>query len=285
MKVLDDRIRYRRKEWLVKFVGDPQPRWLTYDRINTGGINDHWREYEDRPVRRAEKARERRARRGRLPRETTLAALASVEDTLPTHTVRCVGDSGGYRWSCVRVPPRWLVIASAGSTVRRLISGHLRHLVHLTIVEADSGDPSMWGLSRAYAPHYFDMVWVSPPALDFCRVRAPYDRSMRQRTLATLDTLRSLAPARWIYEHPRASGYMLTAELLLEHLLPVHTTVIEESTSVHLWSSSDTLIGSVGLLDHPCSQVRVSMETAIMRVLLTAYLESTMTDTTGMTPR
>ena len=247
--ILDDRVRYRRREWLVKFVGDPRPRWLTYDRINTGGVNSHWREYEDRVAARAVQAQERRARRRSplVPEPSTELLAVSDDgsvgvDDEDSFAVVCLAPTtDGYRWE--RRPPRqrWLVVTSGASTTARALA-QLHSSVSLVTVDLDYSDPVTLDMRRAFQPGYFDVVWLTPPSSEYSRMRPPYDVTTRSHVRALLRVLTDLRPAIWVYEHPTGSGYALTSEL--HEFVPtasMHDAIVSASVPVHIWTSDASL--------------------------------------------
>ena len=235
--VLADRMSRGKRQWLVRWKGfsSDYDKWLTFERLNTGGVNEQWRNYE----------KARHAQQGSVYEEPSDEQVQSVT---PDHesSVRLFHHSlfsAIFEYRHVRrvthvrdhyqtisrrthrnAPYKFLVLYSGTGSVEKVLHELFPNADILSIdidpksnaslicdVRSWAEDP--YGLS-SYSPGSFHAVWASPPCTEFSVAKAaPFQQSSpsspRNYLLAdqlvqvALHAIQYLQPHFWYVENPR----------------------------------------------------------------------------------
>lgn len=228
-KILDHRdIKVRRgkktvpqRQWLVRWAGydKTHDQWLTETDLNTGGINQPWRSYEDR-----RRDDERRAARTAQLLEFSAAIREYEQHTQPVYildndmAVRRIGEERNIR--------ALVLFNGTGSVEREL----LRVFPKAEIITVDMDPRSnathqcsieewihpVTGDLQLYEPRYFDIIWASPPCTEYSRAKTVGVRKLEsadQTVKAALWAIQKLDPKYFFIENPE--GLLATREFML----------------------------------------------------------------------
>ena len=209
------------RQWLVRWAGYDRTHdsWATEEDLNTGGINSAWRTYEDR----------------RLASDEDPAAAANViafasavheyqQNTQPVYILD--DDIRLMRISSDQRHIRVLVLFNGTGSVEKEL---LRIFPNADIVTVDMDPRSnathqcsieSWihpvsGGINQYEPHYFDIIWASPPCTEYSKAKTIGVRNLAaaDRTVqAALWAIRHLDPKYFFIENPE--GLLATRDFM-----------------------------------------------------------------------
>ena len=290
-----------RWEWLVKWQGysSDHNRWLTFDRLNTGGVNEAWRRYEQQRLgpRYVEPSDEEVGLRLLLPSNQSISGLEQLAQPIRIHEhlhrITHVRAPSGLVEKRVHYnsPYRFLVLycgtGSVEATMKTLFPN--AEIISLDIDPRSAAtavcDVREWVIHpegmKQYAPGYFHAIWASPPCTQYSIAKAapftqdnphsPRDyQTADSMVLAVLDAIRYLQPHFWYIENPRG-GLWKRPFMTLWNEYRLLTSYCKYGTPYRkhtdIWTNVVTSTGKPLLLppcslQHPCDHYGKHPETA-----------------------
>ena len=241
------------KEWLVSWVGksDAEDKWLRQDRLNRGGINSIWKQYEKHeglggPWKTVKAVGMREAIANYL--ETTLSYV------LPSPMTAPVKARNKHR------SPRILVLFSGTGSVEKAILSQFPqaeittldilpkwNATHVCSIEDFAGcaqPEGSWAPMHTYPPKYFDLVWASPVCTEYSKALTTRERDFELadgRVKAALKCMSYYDPTWWYIENP--VGHLHLRPFMKKYEQYLHETTYchygtEYRKATHIWTNA-----------------------------------------------
>jgi hypothetical protein len=290
-----------RWEWLAKWKGysTDHNKWLTFKQLNTGGVNDAWRRYEQLRLKDkyVEPSEEEVGLKLLIPQISQSNDLRQLTQPLYDHEklrkITHVRNQDGSiaRRKHANSPYRFLVLycgtGSVEATMKELFPNS--EVVALDLDPRSSAtilcDVRKWVMDkegmRLYPPGYFHAVWASPPCTQYSMAKcAPFqqDNPHFPRDYMTADSMvqaaqeaiRYLQPHFWYIENPHG-GLWRRPIMTLWNAYRVTTSYCKYGTlyrkNTDIWTNATDADGRQILLppcckEHPCPNYGSHPETA-----------------------
>ena len=306
MEYVVEAVEARRKnrgkwEWLVKWKGysSDHNKWLTFDRINTGGVNEAWRRYEQQRLgsRYTEPSDKEVGLKLLLPLESPIPKLEQMAQPIRIHEhihrITHVRNHDGSIEKRVHrnSPYRFLVLYCGTGSVEATMASIFPNaqIISLDIDPRSSAsivcDVREWvahpeGM-RQYDPGFFHAIWASPPCTQYSMAKAaPFSQdnphsprdyhTADSMVLAALEAIRYLQPHFWYIENPRG-GLWRRPFMTLWNEYRLLTSYCKYGTPYRkhtdIWTNASTSHGKPLVLppcslEHPCDNYGCHSETA-----------------------
>ena len=230
------------REWLIRWqgYGPEHDMWLPARKINVGGINQAWKEYE---------THRQQAQIARLA-----AAVQTFEEEGQAVAQRSMtGRVENLRASHPGRPLRLLVLFSGTGSVERAVQGYYHNAVTVSVDSEPLFMPThcctvqSWiacGGMRAYPVGTFDVIWASPPCTEYSRAKTVGTRLLEaadDNVRAALHVINYLKPRYWFIENPDGllasrPGMQPLQPFLRETTYCHHGTPYRKAT--HIWTNA-----------------------------------------------
>ena len=290
-----------RWNWLVKWKGysSDHNKWLTFQQLNTGGVNEAWRRFEQLRLkeRYVEPSDEEVGLKLLLPRASQPQDLQQLTQPLYTHEklmkITHVRNQDGSidRRRHTNSPYRFLVLycgtGSVEASMKKLFPN--AEIVALDLDPRSSAtilcDVRDWVKNpegmKSHPPGYFHAIWASPPCTQYSMAKcAPFiqDNPHSPRDYQTADSMvqaaqeaiRYLQPHFWYMENPHG-GLWRRPIMTLWNQYRITTSYCKYGTpyrkNTDIWTNATDPDGGPILLppcckQHPCSNFGAHPETA-----------------------
>jgi hypothetical protein len=269
-------------EWLVRWqgMGPVEDQWRDYTDINTGGMCEPWSEYER--ARQAENLMRDQAHGVGLGHDCAeineideideidadCEINTSYENSMATLDQSGVGQllQAQQNWSNPNRPLKVLVLFSGTGSVEGALHRYFPQAMTVSVDCEPKFQPThcctvqqwinMEGGLEMYDPHYFDVIWASPPCTEYSRAKSTgppvagaLDPRFPHRDYVVADDnvraaryiIDKMQPRYWFIENP--DGYLTTRPIMqdITHLRRDCTYCMYGTSyrkSTHIWTNA-----------------------------------------------